>query len=87
MALRFVRLRAGCGPERARVVHLTDVGTEVELRAFSALSNNEAGGLRVLCGLYLVPGTFDILPGVAGMPCESCAINSPGAEAPRQLAV
>lgn len=61
--LRLVRVKAGCGPERSRVVHLI---------------RDDDPRLRTLCGLYMIPGSFDRLSGVAGMPCEPCAINSPG---------
>jgi hypothetical protein len=90
MALRFVRLRAGMGPERDRVVHLTSVEGDLVPWTFEDLPGtvrSPAGTLRVLCGLMLIPGTYDVLSGIAGMPREACAINSPGPEAglPRQL--
>lgn len=87
MPLRYVRLRAGMGPERDRVVHLTE--QEPVPWSFAELpgSPSLAGVTRVLCGLMLIPGTYDVLSAIAGMPCESCAINCPGPEAglPRQL--
>jgi hypothetical protein len=79
--LRFVRLRPGCGPVRAQVVHLTDAEGELAPWTFENLPGTPAstsGSLRVLCGIFLVPGTYDVLSGIAGMPCESCMLNSPG---------
>jgi hypothetical protein len=79
--LRFVRLRPGLGPERARVTHLTDVEGDLVPWAFEDLPGSvtsPAGTLRVLCGAMLIPGSYDVLSGMAGMPCESCLINSPG---------
>lgn len=69
--LTFLRLKAGHGGERARVVHIGRADD-------SGRPEVAPEGVRVLCGLYLVPGTFDQLSGIVGAPCESCAINSPG---------
>lgn len=89
MALRLVRLRAGCGSELARVVHLTDVEGELVPWSFSNLPGavtSPSGALRVLCGKHLIPGSYDVLSGMAGMPCEMCAINSPGPGDPTAIA-
>lgn len=91
MPLRLVRLRAGLGPERARVVHITDAPGDLVPWRFEDLPGSvvsPTGTLQVLCGLLLISGTYDVLPQLTGMPCELCAIKSPGtrSEAPRQIA-
>ena len=80
MPLSFVRLRPGCGPERSRVVHLTDIEGPLTPWEFSRLPGTPAetsGSLRVLCGSLLIRGTYDVLPGLSGMPCETCVLRSP----------
>ena len=52
--LRFVRIRPGLGPERVRVVHLTDVEGDLAPWAFGDLPGTvtgPSGTLRVLCGV------------------------------------
>lgn len=75
----FLRLKPGCGPERDRVTHLfptANLFPSVRLQIGGA--DDPEGTARVLCGLMLIPGTFDVLSDLIGMPCEPCLLNSPG---------
>lgn len=77
----FLRLKPGCGPERARVTHLFPTSNLFPPDQLQPGTVADPGGTaRVLCGLMLVPGTYDVLPDLIGMPCESCLVNSPGPE-------
>lgn len=80
--LMLVRLKPGCGPESARVVHLAEVdeGPEYSFSDHPGPTIGPDDTLRSLCGRYLIRGTYDVLPGVAGMPCVRCSLNSPGPE-------
>lgn len=86
--LRFVRIRPGLGPESARVIHPTDVEGELAPWKFSELPGKvtePSGTLPVLCGALLIPGSYDVLPGLAGMPCVPCLIKTAPDE-PQQIA-
>lgn len=88
--LRFIRIRPGLAPETQRVVHLTDFAGELAPWTFEDLPGtvvSTAGTLPVLCGQLLVPGTYDVLRRMAGMPCEPCLLKSPGSDPDLPVAV
>jgi hypothetical protein len=70
----FIRFRPGTVGETQRKVHL--VPLPPILGAPSAIGEY-ARALKALCGQQFSPGKAELLPGVAGMPCENCLRLSP----------
>lgn len=70
----FIRFRPKAVGETQRKVHL--VPLPPILGAPSAIFEY-ARALKALCGQQFSPGKAELLPGVAGMPCENCLRLSP----------
>jgi hypothetical protein len=64
--LNLARLLPGLVGESRRVVHLIPV------------TDQYPGGLTALCGEVFYSGDLEFLAALGGMPCERCAIASPG---------
>ncbi|SFQ67503.1 hypothetical protein SAMN05421810_11280 [Amycolatopsis arida] len=69
----MVRLRRGVVGESRRVCHVVPVPDPWQARGLPER-------LTALCGEHIVVEQAELLPGLAGMPCEPCLLRS----APRQ---
>lgn len=72
--LAFVRFRSGVVVESRRKVHLVRLPP---ILGAPAGIGEYAYVLTALCGQEFSPGEAELLPGMAGMPCENCLRLSP----------
>ncbi|GDY28827.1 hypothetical protein [Gandjariella thermophila] len=63
----LVRLREGLRGERERVVHVVPVPEPDAV----------PDALTAFCGERIAPGSAELLPGPAGMPCVPCLVRMP----------